>query len=530
MGSQRLPLFTLALLLAVAACVVLGGVAVSRRAESVRLPRDRRPLQEFGTVMEEQTRRLERLYESHLRRIAEALDVRNTAPSRSQSERIVGIRQLSVLRGKVDPKPDQHIVTMKSAHGEKWPEPTLRARREGLPRPVIMLSESEFLHDQTERRGWVDRPGQPLFYWQRQDWENVVIVFSLDRKEVGAAIDGWLRAWLGSGVPGVFGSFQTAGGSDRLLGTRGDVLGAAGAAPARPEQPDFLLPLRGRFGTWQLAAWDRYELRTSYHTPTLVASSILGLFTALLGTGIFVQQLRASALAEQRVSFVNRVSHELRTPLTNILLNADLAAEALDDGASESTRRLGLVQEEARRLGRLIDNVLTFSRNEQKALRLLPRACVPASVIDAVVEQFAASFARRALIVERLGEVGRPCLLDADALAQILGNLLSNVEKYVPGGSVIITSQHEEETLIISVCDDGPGILPRDAERVFRPFERLGSAVTEGASGTGLGLGIARDLAAAMGGSLRLLPSEHGAAFELRLPAPPIAQPSILSA
>ena len=74
--------------------------------------------------------------------------------------------------------------------------------------------------------------------------------------------------------------------------------------------------------------------------------------------------------------------------------------------------------------------------------------------------------------------------------------------------------------LTIAVADEGPGIAARDAERIFRPFERLASRVNEGASGTGLGLAIARDLAASMGGTLRLRPATKGAAFELRVPAP----------
>ncbi|HZJ17641.1 MAG TPA: HAMP domain-containing sensor histidine kinase, partial [Chthoniobacteraceae bacterium] len=215
----------------------------------------------------------------------------------------------------------------------------------------------------------------------------------------------------------------------------------------------------------------------------------------------------------------NRVSHELRTPLTNILLNVDLAAESADEASGESARRLSLVQEEARRLGRLIENVLTFSRHEQGKLRNDPHACVPSSVIDAVVAQFASSFARRALAVRRTSDVSAPCLLDADALAQILANLLSNVEKYVPGGMVEIAATLDADLLAIVVSDEGPGIPAEAAERIFRPFERLDSRVNEGATGTGLGLAIARDLAASMGGSLRLIPSGRGAAFELRVPA-----------
>jgi signal transduction histidine kinase len=82
--------------------------------------------------------------------------------------------------------------------------------------------------------------------------------------------------------------------------------------------------------------------------------------------------------------------------------------------------------------------------------------------------------------------------------------------------------------LTVTVVDEGPGISARDAERIFRPFERLDSRVNEGASGTGLGLAIARDLATSMGGTLRLLPSARGASFELRVPSPRATGPEIL--
>jgi len=300
----------------------------------------------------------------------------------------------------------------------------------------------------------------------------------------------------------------------------GQTLLAEGAAQA--ERPDLLLPLRSRLGMWDLASWDRREMRVHYDVATLAMTSVLAVFVASLGVLIFGQQRRAAALAAQRVSFVNRVSHELRTPLTNILLNLDLATEAMDEAPRDGARRLGLVQEEARRLGRLIDNVLTFSRHEQGKLRAEARACVPASVIAAVVEQFAPSFARRALEVRSVGDLSELCLLDTDAFAQILSNLLSNVEKYVPGGVVEIAGTYRDGVLLVLVGDQGPGIPAEAAERIFRPFERLESRINEGASGTGLGLAIARDLAVTMGGTLRLMPSAfHSALFELRVPAPP---------
>jgi signal transduction histidine kinase len=76
----------------------------------------------------------------------------------------------------------------------------------------------------------------------------------------------------------------------------------------------------------------------------------------------------------------------------------------------------------------------------------------------------------------------------------------------------------EDGALIVRIADRGPGIPPSEASRIFEPFERLNNRVNEGASGAGLGLTIARELAQSMGGRLGLLDQAPGAAFELRLP------------
>ena len=528
--SNRLPHLALVLLLAVAACVVVGGVSLARRTETIRLAADRTPLRDFAVVFESEMQRLERLYETHLRRIADTADLGKLSEPKARCEAIIGIRQLSVLHGAEAREVDQHLVVSKPPHATGWPEPTLGAKRSGLPRPTIQLSEREILDHSGDRAGWIDRPGHPLLYWSRRDPEGIALVFFLDRGKIAEAIDEWFRLWLANGASGTFAGVVAAGGPHRVEGASGRNIGASGPDPVDPARPDFLLPVPARFGTWQLAAWDQYQLRTSYHVPTVASAAFLGLFTALLGIGVFVQQRRAAAVAAQRVSFVNRVSHELRTPLTNILLNIDIAHDTLSDSASEIRRRLALVQEEARRLGRLIENVLTFSRHEQGKLRIEPRACVPGSIIEDVVDQFAPSFTRRALQVHRVGDVTFPCLLDADALAQILSNLLSNVEKYVSGGTVEITSEHRDGCLFVTISDQGPGIPAAEADRVFRPFERLETRVNEGASGTGLGLAIARDLAISMGGSLRLISAGSGASFQVNVPAPSVDAPTLLSA
>jgi signal transduction histidine kinase len=498
------------LLLALAAILFAGGLRLARQQESVRLDRDRASLRHFAGDIQLELERLEMLYEQHLTSLFRSYKTEEMFDVRRDADAIVGIQQVSMLTRGAANIGGEHT----QIYGQSLPMPVLKMPRVGGAGRLVLLPEDRIFGAAAPSHGWIDEPGKPLFFWNRQT-SKWVLVYLIDRAALQAAVDHWLETYAAKS----FEQVRAGGGPDQLRGEGARALLAEGRAP--DFRADLVLPLRTWLGSWELVSWDRRETRVHYDTATLAASSVLAIFVASLGVLIYGQQRRAAALAAQRVSFVNRVSHELRTPLTNILLNLDLAVEGLEDAPRDATRRLDLVQEEARRLGRLIDNVLTFSRHEQGKLRVEPRACVPASVIAAVVEQFAPSFERRALEVRCTGDLTPSCLLDADAFAQILANLFSNVEKYVPGGVVEIAGSLTDGVLTLTVSDQGPGIPATAAERIFRPFERLDSRINEGASGTGLGLAIARDLAATMGGTLRLIPSPRGACFELRVPAPP---------
>ncbi|MDB6153759.1 MAG: Integral rane sensor signal transduction histidine kinase, partial [Chthoniobacteraceae bacterium] len=507
------PRVTLFLLLGLALVIFAGGLRLARREENVRLDRDREALRRFAEEAQTELRRLEELYETYLTRLARTSST-DAINIRREADRIVGVRQFSVLQRGAALAAGEIHVRINATSLERIPLPMFAAPRTGSSHDSVLLDETQFFAEDAPGNGWINEPGKPLMFWLRRPSDEVALLL-IDTQAVEKAISAWLKKWASAG----FESVRSAAGPDQFRNGK-QALATVGEPP--DVRPDLLLPLRSRLGAWELSSWDRHEVRVHYDTLTKSASSVVAMLVAVVGFIVHNQQQRTSILAAQRVSFVNHVSHELRSPLTNILLNVDLAAEAAEERPREARHRLGLVQEEARRLGRLIDNVLAFSRHEQGKLYTEPRACIPANVITAVVEQYTPSFARRALTVRSYGNAGSTCLLDADAFAQILSNLLSNVEKYVPGGTVEIAAALTDDVLTLTVCDDGPGIPPAAAERIFRPFERLHSQVNEGASGTGLGLSIARDLATIMNGSLTLLPSERGARFQLRLPAPPL--------
>jgi signal transduction histidine kinase len=176
------------------------------------------------------------------------------------------------------------------------------------------------------------------------------------------------------------------------------------------------------------------------------------------------------------------------------------------------------VVQESQRLSRLIENVLTFARHQRGTLRIRRKRESPDQVIRKVLNSFSPALASKGVTCEHRAGAPEPVWIDPDAAEQILNNLLGNVEKYATSGGLCeITSQAEPGRTVITVRDRGPGIPPRHAEDVFRPFVRLSTKTTDGVAGTGIGLNIARDLARAHGGDLTLLPSEHGALFQLTL-------------
>lgn len=293
--------------------------------------------------------------------------------------------------------------------------------------------------------------------------------------------------------------------------------------PADKEAPIIALTLSPPLETWSLEYYSPSISQTPNKLSRATLLNLLGLAAAFLIIALWFYRENNRTLREasRRVSFVNQVSHELKTPLTNIRLYAEMAAHDLDDSDHPASQSLQVVNEETSRLSRLINNVLSFARADRSNLKLHPQPLNSQELITSCLNHWKPSLDLAGVTIETELSPHTSILADPDACEQILGNLLSNIEKYASGQKAQLTSQVLADQLAIDLIDGGPGIPRSSRQRIFTPFTRLHSSLTEGVSGTGIGLSIARTLAEEMGGKLTLLASDTGAHFRLLLPLAP---------
>lgn len=228
---------------------------------------------------------------------------------------------------------------------------------------------------------------------------------------------------------------------------------------------------------------------------------------------------RQEALETTRQKFISNASHELKTPATSIRI----AAENLEDGAlvlPEGQPSLQSILRSVDRMSMLLHDISELSRIETGALVLQPESLCLGEFIQAVLEDLQGPASARgvALSAHLNGLENLQIQADPLRLQQILDNLLSNALKFSPRDSEVqLVLSKENGWLSWTVIDQGPGIPPTEAPRIFERFYRSPSA--RGIPGTGLGLSIVKHLAAQMEGEIGL-ESElgKGAKFTLKLP------------
>jgi signal transduction histidine kinase len=248
----------------------------------------------------------------------------------------------------------------------------------------------------------------------------------------------------------------------------------------------------------------------------LVLAVAGGLVAALLAAN------RAVRLSEMKSDFVSNVSHELRTPLSSIRVFGEfLKAGRAED--PETVRRYGRhIEAESRRLSRLIDNILEFSRIESGSREYRFAPADIEEIVLAAVEAFRVRFREAGFTIDYEGPEGElPALrMDPDAIGQVLYNLLDNAVKYSGESRWIgVTLAAEDGTVLCSVRDRGIGIPRAEQGKVFERFHRAGTSLVHDVKGSGLGLSIVDHVVRAHGGSVNLTsePGE-GTVVSVRLP------------
>jgi signal transduction histidine kinase len=317
----------------------------------------------------------------------------------------------------------------------------------------------------------------------------------------------------------------------RLVNGNGQVVYEWGSyQPASDEKSLAMRPLSHPLGTWKLEYFGPALATAGVLNTWGLVAGLLGLALALVGLALYLyrEHTREMRLAQQRVNFVNQVSHELKTPLTNIRLYAELLEDELDPavdeqavGGSKAHRYLGIITAESQRLSRLIANVLSLGQFQKAQFSLALQHGVVDEVVARCIAAFRPALEAKSITVHTTAQAPRVVMLDAQALEQILNNLLSNAEKYAAsGGAIYIETTQTHGVSTIDVRDLGPGIPASERERVFEPFYRISSKLADGVAGTGIGLDIARQLARQHGGDVALKAAEAeggGAHFRVSL-------------
>lgn len=217
-----------------------------------------------------------------------------------------------------------------------------------------------------------------------------------------------------------------------------------------------------------------------------------------VGSVLLVRDLsRERALGRMTSEFVAKASHELRTPLSSIAAYAEMLVdgEAADEAARHECYEV--IEAEARRLGRLIDDMLDISRIEAGLTRVDRGPVDLGAVLGRAAETIQPQAQEKQQLLQvRVAEVDLHVEGDEDMLLRVMLNLLSNAVKYTPEGGRItasVDSDHLTGSVVLSVEDTGMGIPPDRLDKVFDKFYRIES-YERMARGTGLGLNLSRHI------------------------------------
>jgi two-component system, OmpR family, sensor kinase len=283
----------------------------------------------------------------------------------------------------------------------------------------------------------------------------------------------------------------------------------------------FLLARRISRPVDRIAAAARTLSRGTHPEPVPVEGAA-EIATLAVAFNELATQLRQAQEAER--NFLLSVSHELKTPLTAIRGYA----EAVEDGAVDPREAAATVASEARRLERLVKDLLDLARMNRTDFGVHNSEIDLAEVVEDAVRRYEQQAEDFGVELQAVADGPAPAIADADRVLQVVSNLVENALRLTPpGGEVRVVTAPG----VLRVEDTGPGLAEADTERAFERFylhERYGR---ERQVGTGLGLAIVKELTLAMGGSVDV-ESRPGTrtVFTVRLDVPKVAARETLPA
>ena len=236
---------------------------------------------------------------------------------------------------------------------------------------------------------------------------------------------------------------------------------------------------------------------------------------------VFVDVTDLRRLESLRRDFVANVSHELRTPITAVRTAAETLRGAVASGTDAALTFVDIIERNAGRLQRLVEDLLDLSRIEAREVRLSLEPVDVRTVVEHVMGSLRPHAERRHVRLVNEVEAGaHPVRAARDALEQVLVNLIDNAIKYgKEHGTVRVQVEGGTRTVRIVVTDEGPGVEEKHLPRLFERFYRVDAGRSRELGGTGLGLSIVKHLAEAMAGSVSVESTPGvGSRFSVTLP------------
>jgi two-component system phosphate regulon sensor histidine kinase PhoR len=249
--------------------------------------------------------------------------------------------------------------------------------------------------------------------------------------------------------------------------------------------------------------------------------------TSAATVAVFVDVTELRKLETMRRDFVANVSHELRTPITVIRATAE-TLEQSKWGDAMANEFVSIIERNAERLQRLVDDLLDLSRMDSGNVRLTFERVSIEPLVRSVVAAHAETARKRGVkFIVEVGKGADQVLSDRGAIEQIVTNLVENEVKYaVEKAPVTLSTAIEDGRFVVLVSDRGPGIAEVHLSRLFERFYRVDAGRSRELGGTGLGLAIVKHLAETLGGAVSV-ESEvgKGTTFRLVLPLQPSVPP-----